>query len=630
MKISIFKFAFFFWGVFMFTSCLKDLEIYPDDKDIVLADQFYSTPNAYRDALAKLYAGYATTGQNGPSGQPDITGIDEGFSQYLRQYWQAQELPTDEAVIGWADGSLPDFHEMDWNRDNEFLRALYDRIYYQITSCNEYIRQTSDAKLSERGVQEPLLSQVKTYRNEARFLRALSYFHALDLYGNVPFVTENDPVGYFLPDQISRANLFNYIETELLAIEPLLIGARQNEYARADKAAVWMLLARLYLNAKVYTGTDRYDSCLTNVNKVIGAGYILDPNYRHLFMADNHLSTEIIFPIAFDGLRTQTWGGTTYLVHAAIGGSMNPADFGVNSGWGGLRTTSAFVAKFPSPDPNILNNSLGAVSTWGIVGDATPNSWSGPDIKLRQDGSVLSVYATLANGSIKIRQNDSWSGTDYGGSNGTLVAFGSNIAVTAGTYKITINFAASTYSITPVGLDGRANFHTAGQTLDIINMGSFSNGYAIKKYSNKKRDGSNGSDASGNFTDTDFPMFRLADAYLMYAECAARGVSGASTATAATYVNLLRQRAYGNTSGNITASDISQNFILDERARELYWEGYRRTDLIRFNRFTEGTYLWPWKGGVAAGTAVADFRKLYPIPSSDMNANPKLVQNTGY
>ncbi len=629
MKLSYFKsLSIFAFVIFFFTSCLKDLEILPQDKDVVLAADFYNNPDSYQQVLAKLYAGLALSGQQGPAGQSDIAGIDEGFGQYLRGYWQAQQLPTDEAVIGWADGSLPDYHQMDWNADNEFIRAVYDRIFYQITACNEYIRQSSDAKLDERGVTGALRDKVVTYRAEARFLRALSYFHALDLFGNVPFVTEADPIGFFQPQQTNRTNLFNYVESELLAIEPLMVNARANEYARADKAAVWMLLSRLYLNAEVYTGTAKYNECVTQVNKVIGAGYTLDNEYKQLFLADNNLSTEIIFPVAFDGLHTQTYGGTTFLVHAPVGGSMVPAEFGIGGGWGGLRTTSTFVNKFPVANPETLNAGLGAESTWGVIGEATPTGW-GSDTNLKQDGSVLTIYMTLTDGKIKFRNNDGWS-ENYGGQNGTLVSGGADIAVTAGTYKITIDITNKTYSITPVGLDARRSFHTAGQTLEIANIGTFTDGYAVVKYKNVDRSGVAGSDSGGNFADTDFPMFRLADAYLMYAECAVREATGATASQAATYINLLRERAYGSTSGNISSSALTLDFMLDERARELYWEGYRRTDLIRFGKFTGSSYVWPWKGGTAQGTAVGDYRSLYPIPSSDINANTNLTQNQGY
>jgi len=613
------------------TSCLKDLDVKENDPDITTADEFYNNPDSYRQVIAKLYAGLAVSGQQGPSGNSDIQGIDEGFGQYLRGYWQAQELCTDEAVIAWADGSLPDYHEMDWNMDNEFIRAIYDRIFYQITACNEFIRQTTDTKLNERGVSGTLLEDVKNYKNEARFLRALSYYHALDLFGNVPFVTENDEVGYFLPNQISRSDLFNYVESELKAIEDNMIDARANEYARADKAAVWMLLSKLYLNAKVYTGTEKNTECITYANKVINAGYSLEPTYENLFLADNDNAQGIIFPVAFDGQFTQTWGGTTFLVHAAVGGSMNPTDFGINGGWGGLRTTSAFVNKFPSPDADTLNNSLGADSTWGIVGDSTPNGWGGPDIMLKQDGSVLSIFVTLTDGLLKFRENNDWT-NNYGddGADGTIEAGGANINVTAGTYKITLDLANATYTIIPVSADIRGNFYTDGQELEIASISTFTDGYGVIKFKNIDSNGNQGSDTNGTFPDTDFPLFRLADAYLMYAEAVVRGGAGGDLGTAANLVNQLRERAYGNTSGNISSGDLTLDFILDERARELHWEGYRRTDLIRFGKFTGSDYVWPWKGDVAEGTGVADYFSLYPIPASDMNANTSLVQNPGY
>lgn len=617
--------------LFIATSCIKDLDLDLQDDDVVDAGVFYDNPESYKQVLAKLYAGLAVSGQEGPAGNSDIAGIDEGFGQYLRGYWQAQELCTDEAVIGWADGSLPDYHEMDWNADNEFIRAIYDRIFYQITACNEYIRQTSDAKLDGRGVSSELRTNVEYYRAEARFLRALSYFHAIDLFGNVPFVTEDDEVGFFMPEQVNRTDLFSYVESELLAIESLMVDAQQNEYARADKGVVWMLLARLYLNAEVYTGSSKYGECLTYVNKVTAQYTMTEPEYKNLFLADNHNSSDIIFPIAFDGINTQTYGGTTYLVSAPVGGSMVPSDFGIAGGWGGLRTTSTFVNKFPEPylDLNALNATLGNDTTWGIVGSATPNGWDGPDVVLKEDGSIISIHVFLTDGEIKFRENNDWSNNLGDDGNGGLVSNGSNIAVTEGNYIISADMVGMTYSITalePIS-DSRRSFHTDGQTLEIESMTTFTDGYAVVKFKNITKNGQTGQSTS--YPDTDFPLFRLADAYLMYAEIAVRGAGG-DLGTAVNYINSLRERAYGNSYGNITSSDLSPDFIIDERARELYWEGYRRTDLIRFGRLTGDTYLWPWKGGVAEGVSVQDYLNLYPIPNTDLNANTNLVQNTGY
>lgn len=612
--------------LFTFTSCLKDLNTVPQDKDIVLADQLFNNPAAYKQVLAKLYAGLAISGQQGPAGLPDITGIDEGFSQYLRQYWLAQEVTTDEAVIGWADGSLPDYHEHDWTSNNEFVRALYNRIVYQITSCNAFLRETTSAKLNSRGVNGQLLANIELYKKEARFLRALSYYHAIDLFGNFPFVTEDDEVGFFYPKQKTRTELFNFVESELLAIEASLTAPKANEYGRADQAAAWTLLTKLYLNAEVYTGTGKYVEAVKYSEKVINAGYGLESDYKNLFLADNNTSNGVIFPITFDGLRTQTYGGTTFLIHAAIGGNMKPADFGVNGGWGGTRTTSSLVKLFDKGiDINAANTAIGTASSWGIVGDATPNGWGGPDTSLHQTATanVFTGYFNLTDGSLKFRKNNDWA-FNYGdnGLDGTIEDGGANIPAKAGLYKITLDLNTSTYKIEK---DPRAMFHSDGQELEIADISTFTDGYAVTKFKNVTKTGAAGSDSSGNFTDTDFPLFRIADVYLMYAEAVLRG-GGGSQATAVTYINQIRTRAKGF--GSVSTIDL--DFILDERARELFWEGHRRTDLIRYGKFTGDTYLWPWKGGTKNGSSTSSHLNILPIPSTDLNANPNLKQNTGY
>ena len=254
---NLFNILFILGGlVFLTTSCFSDLDVEPIDPDDTTANVVYTDPGAYRQVLAKLYAGLSVSGQEGPSGQPDINGIDEGFSTYLRQYWKAQELSTDEAVIAWNDGNIHDYEEMDWDANNEFIRAMYDRLYFQIALCNEFLRESTDEKLDSRG-QSDLKGEMVAYRAEARFLRALSYWHALDMFRNVPFVLEADGVGFFLPEQISAADLFQWLEEEIKAIEPDMKGPGANEYGRADQGALWMLAAKLFLNAESYIGQSR-------------------------------------------------------------------------------------------------------------------------------------------------------------------------------------------------------------------------------------------------------------------------------------------------------------------------------------------------------------------------------------
>ena len=224
-----------------FSACFKDLDTVPLDPNITTSGNAFKDEAVYKQFLGKLYAGLAVSGQEGPAGEPDIQGIDEGFGQYLRGYWYHQELPTDEALIGWNDQTIYNFHDLDWTASDGFTFAFYSRVFYQIVVCNEFLRETTDAKLNERNVSAPVRAEIVDYIAEARFLRALSYWHALDVFRNVPFVTENDKVGAFFPNQTNATDLFKYIESELLDIENTIKAPRTNQYGRADRAAVWTL-----------------------------------------------------------------------------------------------------------------------------------------------------------------------------------------------------------------------------------------------------------------------------------------------------------------------------------------------------------------------------------------------------
>jgi len=507
----------------LFISGCTRLEVEP--RGMESAEIFFSEEGSYRAYLARIYAGLAVTGQQGPSGDPDLQNIDEGFSSYLRQYWQLQELTTDEAIIGWTDEGLPDLHAHGWTSDNQFVRTMYSRIFFQIAQVNEFLRQSTDARLNERAVSPEVRRQIPAFRAEARFLRALSYYHGLDLYGRLPLYGVETPLGNALP-QASRAELFAFLEDELHEILDFLPAPGAAEYGRVDRAVVWALQSRLYLNAETYVGQLRYDECLRACRLLLDAGrYELEPNYRHLFGADNHTSKEIIYAIPFDGQNTQTWGGMTYLVHAALGGRMDPADYGVQGAWSGLRTTSALVGQFT-----------------------------------RQPFTDL-----------------------------------------------------------------RAAFYTNGQSLEIDRVNDFQDGYGLPKFTNLSRAGVAGSNET--FPDTDFPLFRLAEIYLTFAEAFLRGGLGGTRAEALGYLNELRTRAGGEQP--LTEQDLTLAYLESERVRELYWEGFRRTDLIRFGGFSTGA-VWPWKGGVRDGVATEAYRNLFPIPEAELLANPALGQNAGY
>ena len=243
-------------------SCAKQMDLKP--KYGLNAETVYSDPNNYINVLAKLYAGLAISGNHGPAGQPDIGGIDEGFSQYVRVLWNLQELPTDEEICGWSDPGIPELNTMTWNDNSSFVSAMYYRIYYQIALANEFIRYCSDEWMTDKGFTDAEKSMIAGYLAEARYLRAMSYYHALDLFGNVPFVDESDRPGVYFPEQISRSNLFTWVESELNAIESGMMAARSAPYGRADQGALWALRAKLYLNAEVYTGNPKYDLAMAD------------------------------------------------------------------------------------------------------------------------------------------------------------------------------------------------------------------------------------------------------------------------------------------------------------------------------------------------------------------------------
>jgi hypothetical protein len=529
MKKNMYKIIMAILPVWMLTSCLDDLDRFP--KNDTTSEIVYSTFNNTKGALAKVYGAYTLSGQEGPAGNPDVVGLEEGSNaDFLRCWFNHQEMPTDEAHCLWGDAGVPELNSINFTSDGKFTIGLYDKCILQIMYANDFIRNTESRNYGNDQ------AEVNYFRGEARFLRAFAYWVLMDEFGRPPFVTEKDGLG-IMPNQIERADLFEYIESELLDLvnNNGLKAAKTNEYGRADIAAASALLARVYLNAEIYTGTARWTDAITYSKKVIDAGYSLKPNYEHLFLADNNKNNpEVILPIAYDGKNTRLFGGVTFLINC---GSSNDyqskyADkiihYGIftNANWNGYRARKEFTDKFDTGDKRFL-----------FVGE-NPAIGNDP------------------------------SQSTYG----------------LETYKYR--------NITSASVVGNAVY---------------------------------GSDQE--FADNDFPLFRLAEQYLIYAEAVVRG-GGGSMSEATGYINQLRERAFGNTSKNV--SSIDPQFILDERARELYWECFRRTDLIRYSQFTTSDYIWEWKGGVLAGRMVDSHYNIYPIPSADLQANPNLKQNDKY
>lgn len=521
-----------------FSSCLDDLNTIPLDKEELVSEVvFGSEIGPYQELLAKIYAGMAISGNSGGDGDPDVAGVDGGSqASFLRGLWNLQQLPTDEAHCAWNDVGIPDLNHITWTSNNVFIKGFYYRLYYQVNLANALLRETTEEKLSSRNVSATDQAKIKAFRAEARFLRALSYYYLLDMFRNVPFVDEDSPVGSTLPPQIVAKDLFDYIEKELLSceadmIEPF-VGYDRVNYGRANKAANWALLSRLYLNAETYIGTAKYSESITYSKKVLEQNYQLDPVYANVFKADNHNSVEMIFPIRYEGEDTQTWGGMTFLLS--------------------------------STEPSDMQAEVNAVGAW------------------QGNRATVSVLNTFQ------REN--------------------------------LHTNDARFSM--IRIDKTENY-------DITDPSLFTNnGIPIVKFYNRNSDGSL---PPSNIAYTDFPLFRLAEIYLNYAEAVKRGGAGGDATTALKLVNDLRKRSYSNqNAATISAEQLTLDFILDERGREFFYEAQRRTDLVRFGKFTGPSYVWQWKGEVYSGKSVSENFKIYPIPADDMGANQNLTQNPGY
>ncbi|RZJ75110.1 MAG: RagB/SusD family nutrient uptake outer membrane protein [Flavobacterium sp.] len=538
MKMKKYFNLFYFMSLaLVMSSCTDDLNVTPEDDDELLADEFYSRPGAYKNALAGVYGNFSLTG-SGDAGSSNIAGLDPGTSQYGRCLWYLQCLSTEEAIWSYeADPGTREIQRGIWTSTNPIFQGMFSRAMFEVTLVNEFLRQSTDEKLAARGISGEQLAEMPLYRAEVRVLRALAYYHLMDLFGKATFVTENDPISVtFKGQEYSREQLYTFIESELTEVIPLLKEARTNEYGRVDKAVAQMILAKIYLNAQAYGLPAQYDKCRMMCETVINSGYSLATNYLNNFNADNDRNEagtkEIIFAFQSDGSFTQAYGPTTVMINGSIGSvEANGEALGVGStGWGGaIRVRGQFSEKFANP---VFNN------------------------------------------------------------------------------------------------DARNTLMTNDRTINIVNIEDKASGYAIAKYSNKTSGGTAGPNST--FVDTDFPLFRLADVYLMYAECVLRG-GGGSEGTALEYINALRTRANaGSTAGNILASQMNLDFILDERLRELHWESHRRQDLIRFNRFTGGSYNWDWKGNAINGGSLPAHFNVFPLPFNSLNANSNLTQNPNY
>lgn len=529
----------------LFTACIGDLDTLPLNPSDSTSETVYGADESgYIAGLTKLYFNFISNETT------DLQVSDAGASELVRAFWTVQEVTSDACKCAWEnDAWVRAMNTNTWSdADNDATYAVYVRTLQGIAYTNEYLRQTASDRLSDRGVSSELAAKIQGFRAEARFLRAYFYWMALDVFGDVPFTTENSPFGGGVnPKQASRKDVFDYCISELtaLAADDSPMPAARSNYPRADKGAVLGLLARMYLNAEVYTGTPMWQEAKDACEDIFTMGYSLCPEYADLFRGDNgenpEALNEVLFGISYDAEQTQSYGGTSYLTLAAIAAtdvSSTQMINGVNNGWGGIRVPYEYVEKYF----NVRN-------------------------------------------------------ADY----------------SAGTYDVNDKRGRMFY------IKGRS------ESMDGA-LYVFLNGWSFLKFNNiphnMDQDSYLETAASKAYSDIDFPMIRLGEIYLIYAE-ACMNLGQANTALPK--VQELAARA-----GVTAPTSITQEWLIEERARELMWEGHRRTDLIRYGKFTSSSFLWTYKGGSFSGQGFDDHMKIFAIPASELASNPELHQNPGY
>lgn len=573
-------------------ACTGDLEQLPADERTKTPAQFSENPREYiGGALAKCYSGIAVSGQTG-AGSSDISGLDNGRSCWSRAIFMLNEFTTDECAWIWKDSGVFDLVTGTWSSNNENIFGTYSRLYTHIAICNDFLRVTADLGKYDITPADPAndgpatgdnrnISQkeVDQFRLEARALRGLSYFYVIDLFGNAAYCWDSQLTGEE-PPQMSRADLFKAVTDDL---EDVLTHWDEVEgstviYGRIGKDAVEALLAKYYLNAQVFTGQNNpeywkkcWDHCTSVINRhksgYNGTGLAAD--YLSLFCANNDMfapggslpaQNEILWNIPYDFKNTESYGGSSFLILAAISDqtTSTPAWYGINGQWTCMHARQQFSENF------------------GFSGGVSPDNrtflWL-TDL----DGFTISNndFSTYKDGYVPVKFTNVRCNPD-----GTM----------------------------PRWIDPKTGLNRAG-VHDLDNPTNY------------------GINSSNSFADTDYPVIRLAEIYLTAAEAHLRGNVGNAT-DALAYINAVRERAGVGAWGN---SDLTLDNILSERARELYWENCRRTDLVRFGRFTGSNYVWNWKNNIPTGAAMPDYMNVFPIPTSVINSyKSPYIQNKGY
>ena len=561
-------------------SCIGDLDVTPSNPTTLTWADVESNPDLYLpQVFYKCYAVYSISGQSG-EGSADISGMDAGKSCYQRAMFMLNEKTTDECAWIWTEDGVDNLVKGTWTNGLGLIYGAYSRLYVAIAICNDFLRQTQASGIELTNPTD--YNCTAQYQREARLMRALAYWNVLDMFGNAGWVDETVPYGTNAVP-IKRADLYDKLVAELEDIVKTWPEANKNkvEYGRVGLDGAKMLLAKVYLNSSVYTdgAKNEYDKCAALCKEIIanhkGGGFNgsgLANHYLAVFSADNDrympggsapAENEILWGMPYEATNTQAYGGTRYVMAAGIGDGSATSRNEVDMAKG-----IHYMSRFD----------YGINDQWGCMHAREQFSDKFIDANDVRDD----FWSKEAEGFTKT--NDDYS-------------------------KFSNGYACVKFTNLRTKADGTFYLKDENAGTTIANMADESK--ALKDNAHP---------------DTDMPLFRLSDVYLMLAECQLRGAANVTAAEALDAVNIVRERA-----GATPWTSLSLDNLIDERARELYWENHRRSDLVRFNKFVSG-YNWAWKGGVREGTDLRSNFNVFPIPSNVIAGQPEFAafQNPGY
>lgn len=513
----------------------------------IISDQFYNNKQEVLSAVLRPFthagAWAAPTGQTG--------------------YWRLQELSADQLAWpqkgkhGYDGGNWIRLHNHTWIANEDNAWNPWRLMYWGLGFCNNTIKDLTPLDFGKIGMTE---AEKTTLLAETKVVRAWHYLKLMDLYGNIPIETEVSADAS--PATKSRKEVFEFVEKEIKDNVEQLQPLSGELVGRATKAAAYSMLVELYLNAEEWTGTARWDDCITYCNKIIngeggslaGAVPALEPNILNAFANNNNLSPEDLFQLTYDlraGNSRFGWQGDFWHYRQR---QIDDADVDGNNG----------IVVIPSAYDAFKDNDLRKTS-WMLIG---------PQKK-----------------AMALRANEADS-------------------LVLGTEE---------YNNKPLVFVKEIRRNSEGETgAGGMTKGEENSGARFAKYRQ-------GSQSDPNYWGNDFVLYRLTEIYFNKAEALMRKNGKIATQDAVDLINTCKKRAFKAEdwpAEAYTTTSLTMDELLAERGREFIFEGKRRSDLIRFGKFTTGSW-WDHQ-------ASADKYKLFPIPFKQTSINPNLVQNPGY